>query len=109
MVYYSKCCCLEVSTGAKVIAILSLMASMLSLVITSTFYGLYDHGAFNENEDLVKGVFALFVIAMVFNIVLSWLMLYGVHKENDTYMLPYLIVTMIEIVVSITKLFNKST
>ena len=58
MVYYSKCCCLEVSTGAKVIAILSLMCSILVLVITSTFYGLYGHDSFkiNENEDVLVGV-----------------------------------------------------
>ena len=108
MVYYTNCCfCIKSKTGAKVLAILGIVLSTLSILSSSIYYGLY----YDELHDprivygnwIWKFIDAIYGVSIVIN--LMWisfdvLLLYGINKNKKDFLLPWMIFEMIALVVS---------
>ena len=105
--HVTRVCCMTTETFAKVVGTLGLMASSIALVTTGTIYGLY-HDQFKEDlkleehgDEVVKGIFAVLILAFLFNLILCWSLLHGIHRGKSIYMLPWLIIEFLSNLVSI--------
>ena len=107
--HYNRVCCMTSETAAKVIGVLGVMGNVLTLVITSTVYGLYHEALqeamsqkYNHYEEVTKGLFAFVVIFSLCDLILCICMLRGIDTQNSTLMLPWLISNFLFLLVSKT-------
>ena len=120
MVYYKKCCCcLKSKVGAKVIGWLYLIGSVLSLISVIIRFALtyqnlriashhaYRHELFGSEalykiiQNYITVWFAGYLIVDCVWIGFCVLFLLGIHKGNHCMMLPWMILNMIGLVVSV--------
>merc|ERR1712062_797203 len=113
MVYYAQCCCcFKSKTGAKIISILGLIFSSLSII--GNVIGL----ATNHQAWIVKfGLplaqsvqtvtleviylgYALITIGQIAYLAMFAMLFHGIKKERHGFMLPFLVFDMISLVIS---------
>ena len=118
MVYYAQCCCcFKSKTGAKIISILGLIFSSLTLI--ANIIGL----AINPQAWVLKiGIrlavsvnsltaeviylgYALVTIGQIGYLAMFAMLFHGIKKERHGFMLPFLLFDMISLVVSYFKNF----
>ena len=118
MVYYAQCCCcFKSKTGAKIISILGLIFSSLSII--GNVIGLAtNHQAWILKIGLPLAVsvqtitteviylgYALITIGQIAYLAMFAMLFHGIKKERHGFMLPFLVFDMISLVVSYFKNF----
>ena len=113
MVYYTNCCfCIKSKTGAKVLAILGIVLTALSILSSTVLYGVYydelhsPRIAYGSNWFL-KFIDAIYGVSIVINLI--WilfcvLLIYGINKNKKDFLLPWMIFEMIGLVVRFVRL-----
>ncbi|CAN8006786.1 unnamed protein product [Ixodes hexagonus] len=101
MAYLTHCCCgcMTVRTGTKVLAILSVVGSLLGLITYSTVavnfkkvQAFYED--FPELHDLVESSFGLVVayaVICAIGLVVSSLCVHGAYTDKRHFLMPYLV------------------
>merc|ERR1712062_545852 len=113
MVYYAQCCCcFKSKTGAKIISILGLIFSSLSII--GNVIGLAtNHQAWILKIGLPLAVsvqtitteviylgYALITIGQIAYLAMFAMLFHGIKKERHGFMLPFLVFDMISLVIS---------
>uniref|UniRef100_A0A131XS33 Putative conserved plasma membrane protein n=1 Tax=Ixodes ricinus TaxID=34613 RepID=A0A131XS33_IXORI len=107
MGYLTHCCgCMTVRTGTMVLAILNMIVSAISLVVASILAGSLKSTANSHAEEpslyrAAMAVFGLLVLQAIISSVMfiaACLCLWGVHRDNRLYVLPFLICQLVDLV-----------
>ena len=118
MVYYAQCCCCFTSkTGAKIISILGLIFSSLSII--GNVIGLATNpqawilriglplavSVQTITTEVIYLGYALITIGQIAYLAMFAMLFHGIKKERHGFMLPFLVFDMISLVVSYFKNF----
>ncbi|CAN7974648.1 unnamed protein product, partial [Ixodes persulcatus] len=101
MAYLTHCCCgcMTVRTGTKVLAILSVIASLIGIIFYATV-AVYQKEVAEAFDDLpetkslaeaVFGVYVAYTIICVIGLIVSSLCVRGAYTDQRHYILPYLV------------------
>ena len=100
-----KCCCFSLRTGAMILGIIGLIASVSSFLSSAITAAEFDKNTVPDDMkpyvDYYYAVWAYFIPSGVIEICVHLALLYGVEKERHGFLLPWLIMNMVNIVVSI--------
>ena len=115
MVYYKNCFGFPTKSAVIISSFLALIFDTLIVIFMTSIYGITiyygETNPFRTQMDYFLGtdwnmmvvdlVFGLFWIAIIFGFVTQLLLLYGIQKLNEAFMLPHLILEMSGLFVSI--------
>lgn len=101
MVYLTHCCCgcMTVRTGTKVLAILSVIGSLLGLITYATVAVNYKnilevYDEFPEFKSLLESAFGIvvaYIVICAIGLIVSSLCVRGAYMDQRHYILPYLV------------------
>ena len=120
MVYYKNCLGFPTKTAVIISSFLALIFYTLLVIFMTTIYGITiyygDENPFRAQMDYFLGsdwdmmvldlVFGLFWIAIIFGFVTQLLLLYGIQKLNEAFMLPHLILKLTGLIVRFFNVFK---
>ncbi|XP_045536965.1 uncharacterized protein LOC106711989 [Papilio machaon] len=112
MFVLEKCCfCVKLRVGCLIIAYFQLLFEVVtlslslygivegSIMLTSTIKAITDMGY------IMMTLSGLFLVAIVFMLVFTIVLIIGLHKKNDTYIRAYLLCAVIYLIVAATTSF----
>lgn len=101
MVYFTHCCCgcMTVRTGTKVLAILSVIGSLLGLITYATVAVNYKkvlevYDELPEMKSLLESAFGIivaYIVICAIGLIVSSLCVRGAYTDQRHYILPYLV------------------
>ncbi|XP_029843661.2 uncharacterized protein LOC115326872 [Ixodes scapularis] len=111
MTYFTHCCCgcMTVRTGTKVLAILSVIDSLIGIIIYATF-AVYQKEVAEAFDDLpdtkslaeaVFGVYVAYTVICVIGLIVSSLCVRGAYMDQRHYIVPYLVFGIMVLVVQV--------
>lgn len=108
MAYFTHCCgCMTVRTGTKVLAILSLIGSLIGLIVYTTVAVNYKkvlevYEGYPEVYNILQSAFGLviaYAIICAIGLIVSILCVRGAYTDQRHYILPYLVFDAILLVI----------
>jgi len=107
---------MSLQTGVKIIAVLAILGSIVNIVVVSIAFPEFEKAVNNgtttdgndddNNRGVVVGVFAVFIIAMVVDLIISIFLWFGAVHRNPSYCLGWLIVAVIVLCITIFQVIS---
>ncbi|XP_069989594.1 uncharacterized protein [Penaeus vannamei] len=95
----SSCCCFTLKTGSTIIACIAMKWSILQIVYISFTLLPLEKRLSQDSDPSITNIFTAMKVVIgiaVFRIIISMMLLCGIWKNKPAFMVPYLVMTLVE-------------